>query len=603
MNKQITKPLFPLLTFLLLGLSSQAQEVFYMYYTDTLHTEIYYNDILQMEYDWSKLLPYLYITGEAVETDGVCNLNQGVVIDSITNELNFDPLNFTDFYYQSTDEFILLGSDIGDLNIHMFWESRFGPVVFARKVIEKEAFNGTGFTGEWRYGQVPIPDSLNLRKAMVRLDDYQFMAVADSVFIYDFSEEIITNFLGESYEIFILNERNLGQLPQGLKALGDVTKRGDQFLGATETHLFEFDTLNLGTSQIFMPLPEGTEHISNLTTLEHGCGRTITYAIDQVGILDSSILYEIDMERRQFIRLCGFEGKGVEGMTSRFEYDTMACQSILDLDGSTTTRIDFNQANVCSNKVSIVDSLVHVFSSLPIDALQIELVTPPDGVEELLLVEDWDGMAPSQQDSSTLFFQLDGQLSALEVEELLQSVYYYNEGIDFEGGIRDVWVRMYVDGEEWSAKSTFCVEMPDPYVVNSQNPGCTAQNDGQITIDLQYGKAPHQINWDNGFEGNIQEQLPAGTYSFSITDAKGRSFRDSVTLSLVEIFEVAIAAASDSICGNEGTLSALVTGSDSTYIYEWSDGATTAERTGLAAGSYELKVSNANGCIQTAQYE
>ncbi len=53
-------------------------------------------------------------------------------------------------------------------------------------------------------------------------------------------------------------------------------------------------------------------------------------------------------------------------------------------------------------------------------------------------------------------------------------------------------------------------------------------------------------------------------------------------------------------CGDaNGTLSVAASGGTGAYTYAWSNGATTATVTGLAAGSYSVTVTDAKGCTAT----
>ena len=57
----------------------------------------------------------------------------------------------------------------------------------------------------------------------------------------------------------------------------------------------------------------------------------------------------------------------------------------------------------------------------------------------------------------------------------------------------------------------------------------------------------------------------------------------------------------DESCGNkDGLVSATVTGGTSPYTYSWSNGKTTSSISNLAAGSYTVTVTDANGCTDNA---
>ncbi|MBC6992536.1 SprB repeat-containing protein, partial [Lewinella lacunae] len=58
----------------------------------------------------------------------------------------------------------------------------------------------------------------------------------------------------------------------------------------------------------------------------------------------------------------------------------------------------------------------------------------------------------------------------------------------------------------------------------------------------------------------------------------------------------------DVLCNGDtdGTLTVVATGGTLDYTYLWSNGQTTATATGLAAGTYTVTVTDANGCTETA---
>lgn len=67
---------------------------------------------------------------------------------------------------------------------------------------------------------------------------------------------------------------------------------------------------------------------------------------------------------------------------------------------------------------------------------------------------------------------------------------------------------------------------------------------------------------------------------------------------------VTLAATSDSTCvsASTGWINVGVNGGSSPYTYSWSNGDTTAMSAGLAAGSYAVTVTDANGCTADSQF-
>src|SRR5690606_31314348 len=57
---------------------------------------------------------------------------------------------------------------------------------------------------------------------------------------------------------------------------------------------------------------------------------------------------------------------------------------------------------------------------------------------------------------------------------------------------------------------------------------------------------------------------------------------------------------SDASCtGNTGAATATASGGTPPYSYSWSTGSTSASVSGLAAGSYNVTVTDAGGCVST----
>lgn len=128
---------------------------------------------------------------------------------------------------------------------------------------------------------------------------------------------------------------------------------------------------------------------------------------------------------------------------------------------------------------------------------------------------------------------------------------------------------------------------------------CFGLSDGAITVNASIPNL--NVQWSTGDTTLSLSGLSAGTYSAILSDGTGCA--DSTTLanvvitqpdSLVTTLATAIAGC-DSI-----TVSANVLGGTAGYTYSWNDGSTNASLTATSNGTYDVVVSDANGCTDTA---
>lgn len=128
---------------------------------------------------------------------------------------------------------------------------------------------------------------------------------------------------------------------------------------------------------------------------------------------------------------------------------------------------------------------------------------------------------------------------------------------------------------------------------------CNGNSTGSISTTVSGGTPPYSYTWTNGAVGANPTGLAAGTYDLTVTDANGcPAATGSVTLTEPG----AIVPSTDGVtdmtapCVEDGTISISVAGGVGPYQYSWSNGATTEDLTGLAAGSYTVAITDANGC-------
>ncbi|WP_460640213.1 beta strand repeat-containing protein, partial [Larkinella harenae] len=120
---------------------------------------------------------------------------------------------------------------------------------------------------------------------------------------------------------------------------------------------------------------------------------------------------------------------------------------------------------------------------------------------------------------------------------------------------------------------------------------------GSINVTASGGTAPYNYLWNNGATSSSVNGLVAGVYSVTVIDANGCLASDEVIIN--DLTGPTVVTSSTAVsCNGSNTGIALATASGGTapYTYLWSNGATTANINGLAAGDYNVVVTDANGC-------
>ena len=124
---------------------------------------------------------------------------------------------------------------------------------------------------------------------------------------------------------------------------------------------------------------------------------------------------------------------------------------------------------------------------------------------------------------------------------------------------------------------------------------------GSIDITILDATSPYIISWDNGSTTDDISSLSAGTYTVTVLDANQCELIESFTVgNNAGTLEVSSSATSNENCGNnDGTIDIVSAGGTSPYSYAWSNGATTEDVTGLAAGTYDVIINDNAGCTIT----
>lgn len=161
------------------------------------------------------------------------------------------------------------------------------------------------------------------------------------------------------------------------------------------------------------------------------------------------------------------------------------------------------------------------------------------------------------------------------------------------------------DANGCTATATATITEPAAITVSIQNvlpsdcatTGCT----GDATAVPSAGTAPYSYLWSNGANIANPTNLCPNFNTVTVTDANGCTATATINIPANTSLQITSATASGVSCfgGNNGTASVSATGGTPAaggYVYTWSNGATNASINNLPAGSYQVTVSDIDGC-------
>jgi hypothetical protein len=122
-------------------------------------------------------------------------------------------------------------------------------------------------------------------------------------------------------------------------------------------------------------------------------------------------------------------------------------------------------------------------------------------------------------------------------------------------------------------------------------------NNGAISLIVTNGSGNYSYAWSTGDTVASITGLAAGSYVVTSMDTTGCGSVDTITVLQNGAPVIAITTA-DPICsdGIDGEAIAIVTGGQTPYTYAWSNGSTADTLSNVAAGLYDLTVTDNNGC-------
>lgn len=133
-------------------------------------------------------------------------------------------------------------------------------------------------------------------------------------------------------------------------------------------------------------------------------------------------------------------------------------------------------------------------------------------------------------------------------------------------------------------------------------PTCFSFGNGRIDIAPSGGTPVYTYVWSTGASSQNLPSASAGTYTVTITDANGCTSVDTFVVTQPAQL-AATANVTHSTGSNNGAIDLTVTGGTPPFTYNWSNGGTTQDITGLAGNTnYGVTVTDVNGCTTTGSF-
>ena len=157
----------------------------------------------------------------------------------------------------------------------------------------------------------------------------------------------------------------------------------------------------------------------------------------------------------------------------------------------------------------------------------------------------------------------------------------------------------------------------DTYTVNVTAGGCTSAN-GSVTVTVNSNPTAPVITsdgtvichegsmeltssyatgnlWSTGSVNQSITVTTGGNYSTIYTDGNGCTSSASVSITLNSEIVVTSTVVHETT-GNDGSITLAVSGGNGSYTYDWSNGSTTQNQSGLSAGDYTVTITDSDGC-------
>lgn len=172
------------------------------------------------------------------------------------------------------------------------------------------------------------------------------------------------------------------------------------------------------------------------------------------------------------------------------------------------------------------------------------------------------------------------------------------------------------DDNGCTGTKTVNLTMEPALTISTTQTNGTCTGNGQIVVHINSGTPAYSVSWSGPNSGSANTgnnqytipNLPAGTYTVSVTDYSGCTATKQITLQGGAGNLNITAQVTNGECGETGSIYVAISGGSPAYVIEWNgpvDGSTTINGSSytiqnLPSGSYYIEVTDASGCSDDA---
>lgn len=213
--------------------------------------------------------------------------------------------------------------------------------------------------------------------------------------------------------------------------------------------------------------------------------------------------------------------------------------------------------------------------------------------------------------NESCFGEADGTASATSTGGTGNKTYTWSNGgtgssqNNFAQGFHGVTV---TDANGCSLSDEFFIDGPDAILINVislSDPSCFDSSDGSVSIDAEGGSGNFSYVWSNGATGSNISNIPAGSYTVTVTDGNGCQKTSGYTLQEPLPINISFPSVNNVTCNGltNGSATAQGSGGNGNYTYDWSNGASGRTVQNLAPGTYQVTVIDLQGCSEVSEVD